>query len=47
MDYLQAIRSGTTGSIKAMEKVVNGKLEDVRIARLAFEEHARDHGCRE
>jgi hypothetical protein len=45
LDYVEAIRSGSIGSIKAKEKAVKGMTDSVRAARRAFEQHAAEHKC--
>ena len=44
-EYVRTIRSGSIGSIRAMDKSLREKMEVVRQTRRAFEEHAREHGC--
>jgi len=44
-DYIRAIRSSPTASLKAMDKSVKQRMASVRNARRAFEGHAREHGC--
>jgi hypothetical protein len=45
LDYVEAIRSGSIGSIKAKEKALKGMTDRVRAARRAFEQHAAEHKC--
>jgi hypothetical protein len=45
LEYIEAIRSGSTGSIRAKEKASKGMTDRVRDARNAFEEHAAEHAC--
>src|SRR5689334_8482085 len=45
-NYIRTLGCLPKGSIKAMERLVREKMLAVRRARHAFEEHAREHGCR-
>jgi len=45
LDYVEAIRTGSIGTIKAKEKAVKVMTDRVRAARRAFEHHAAEHAC--
>ena len=45
LEYIEAIRSGSTGSIRAKERVSKGMANRICEARRAFEKHASEHAC--
>jgi hypothetical protein len=45
LDYIEAIRSGSTGSIRAKARISKGMANRICQAREAFEKHASEHAC--